>query len=81
MSLMKHFLASIDNVSGTVERVHQIVVVPVFGHPRHGEGASESTTPIAVIQLINKQNMKPIDQVDLVSAHSHISINSFDSVE
>ena len=63
MSLMKHFLASIDNVSGTVERVHQIVVVPVFGHRRQAgsEGESPDATPIAIIQLVNKQNMRPID--------------------
>ena len=49
MSEMKHFLASVDNVSGTVERVNQIAVVPVFGHRPYDEGAKADTTPIAII--------------------------------
>ena len=64
---MKHFLASVDNVSGTVKRVNQIAVVPIFGHHKYNDDENPKATPIAIVQLINKQNMK-IDQYDLVSA-------------
>ena len=48
-----------------MEVVYQIAVVPVFGH-RHDD-KSEERRPIAVMQLINKASMKPIDKYDLVS--------------
>ena len=46
---MKNFLPSIDNVSGTVERVHQLAVVPVYGHRRQEEDENIENTPIAII--------------------------------
>ena len=46
---MKNFLPSIDNVSGTVERVHQLAVVPVYGHRRQEEDENIEKTPIAII--------------------------------
>ena len=62
---MKNFLPSIDNVSGTVERVHQLAMVPVYGHRRLNEADDHKTTPIAILQLINKANMKAIEKYDL----------------
>ena len=65
-------MPSIDNVSGTVERVHQLAIVPVYGHRRQEEDESVEKTPIAIIQLINKNNMKPIDKYDLVSINFYV---------
>ena len=66
MNLTKNFQPFIDNFESTVEVVYQIAVVPVYGH-RHDEDQSEERKPIAVMQLINKASMKPIDKYDLVS--------------
>ena len=49
ISEMKNFLPSIDNVSGTVETVHQLAVVPVYGHRRQEEDEGIVDTPIAII--------------------------------
>ena len=65
MGLTKNFQPFIDNFESSVEVVYQIAVVPVFGHRQHLNGEDIENVPIAVIQLINKANMKPIDKYDL----------------
>ena len=65
MGLTKNFQPFIDNFESSVEVVYQIAVVPVYGHRRHLNGEDIENLPIAVIQLINKANMKPIDKYDL----------------
>ena len=59
-------------MSGTVERVHQIAIVPVYGHRKHNEDDDIESTPIAIMQLINKTSLKQIETYDLVSVKSVI---------
>ena len=41
------------------------MVVPVFGHRKYEEDDDPAERPIAIIQLINKSNLKNIDQYDI----------------
>ena len=71
------FIPSIDNLTSNVKDVHSIMIVPIFGHKSKTEeelaevnpatSTDEVQKPIAIMQFINKIDLKQIDDYDLVS--------------
>jgi hypothetical protein len=67
MKKLPTFQQSIDNQSGSASEVRNIICAPLFGHLEPHKQAGDPNVPIAVLQLLNKKNMKKITENDLVS--------------
>ena len=65
MNKLQGYLPNIDNLAEHIKDVHNIMIVPIFGHRKTPGIQEDKQQPIAIIQFINKCDLRQIDEYDL----------------